>query len=64
MDQNPSYLMSVEKVGVRRVDVAHLHRHHIRHKLRCWRHRRLEEVHNYTVETLTQRRKPTEHLLT
>ena len=55
--------MSIEEVGVRRVDVARLHRHHIGHKLRCWRHGRLEEVHNYTVETLTQRRISTERLL-
>ena len=55
--------MSVEEVGVGRVDIARLHRHHIGHKLRCWRHGRLEEVHNYTVETLTQRRIPTERLL-
>ena len=55
--------MSVEKVGVRRVHVARLHRHHIGHKLCCWRHGRLEEVPNYTVETLTQRRIPTERVL-
>ena len=55
--------MSVEEVGVRRVDIARLHRHHIGHKLRCWSHRRLEEIYNYTVETLTQRRISTESLL-
>ena len=46
-----------------RVDVARLHRHHIGHKLRCWRHGLLEEVHNYAVESLTQRRISTERLL-
>jgi hypothetical protein len=55
--------MSVEEVGVRRVDVARLHRYHVGHQLRCWRHGRLEEIHNYAVETLTQRRIPTERLL-
>ena len=42
--------MSVEEVRVRRVDVARLHRHHIRPNLRCYRHGRLGEVHNYAVE--------------
>jgi hypothetical protein len=58
-----AHLMSVEEVGVRRVDVARLHRYHIGHKLRCGRHRRLEEIHDYTVEALTQRRIATERLL-
>ena len=58
-----AYLMSVEEVWVRRVDIPRLHRHHIGHKLRCWRHGHLEEVHNYIVETLTQRRIQTERLL-
>jgi hypothetical protein len=54
--------MSVEEIRVRHVDIARLHRYHIGHKLRCGRHGRLE-VHNYTVESLTQRRIPTERLL-
>ncbi len=55
--------MSVEEVGVRRVDIARLHRYHIGHKLRCWRHGRLEEIDDHAVEALTQRRIPTERLL-
>ena len=55
--------MPVEEVRVRRVDIARLHRYHIGHKLRCRRHGRLEEIHNYAVETLTQRGIPTERLL-
>ena len=55
--------MSIEEVGVRRVDIARLHHHHIGHELRCRRHGRLEEIHNYAVETLTQGRIPTERLL-
>ena len=55
--------MSIEEVGVGRVDIARLHCYHIGHMLRCWRHGRLEEVHNYSVETLTQRGIPTECLL-
>jgi hypothetical protein len=55
--------MSVQEVGMCRVDVARLHRYHVGHELRCGRHGRLEEVHNYVVETLTQRRKPMERLL-
>jgi hypothetical protein len=58
-----AHLMSVQEVGVRRVDVARLHRYHIGNELRCGRHGRLEEIHNYAVETLTQRRIPTERLL-
>ena len=58
-----AHLMSVEKVGVSRVDVTRLHRHHIGHKLRCGRHSSLEEIHDHAVEALTQRRIPTERLL-
>ena len=55
--------MSVEEVRVRRVDVARLHRHHIRPTLRCYRHGHLGEVHNYAVENFTQHRISTERLL-
>ena len=55
--------MSVEEVGVRRVYVARLHRHHIGHQLRCGRHGCLEEIHDHAVEALTQRRISTERLL-
>ena len=58
-----AHLMSVEEVGVRRVDIARLHRYHIDHKLRRGCHGRLEEIHNHAVEALTQRRIPTERLL-
>jgi hypothetical protein len=55
--------MSVEEVGMCRVDIARLHRYHIGHELRCGRHGCLEEIHNYAVKTLTQRGIPTERLL-
>ena len=55
--------MSIEEIRVRRVDIARLHRYHIGHQLRCRRHGRLKEIHNYAVETLTQGRIPTERLL-
>ena len=45
--------MSVEEVGVRRVDITRLHRYHVGHKLRCRCHGRLEEIHNDAVEALT-----------
>ena len=44
--------MSGEKVRVRRAYIARPHRYHIGHKLRCWRHSRLEEVHDHAGETL------------
>ena len=55
--------MSVEEVRVRRVHITRLHRYHIGHELCCRSHGCLEEIHNYAVEALTQRRIPTEGLL-
>jgi hypothetical protein len=55
--------MTIEEVEVRRVDIARLHRYHIGNELHCGRRGGLEIIHNYVVETLTQRRIPTERLL-
>ena len=56
--------MFIKEVRASRVDVAHLHRHHIGHKLRCGRrHGHLGDIHNHAVEVLTQRRKSTERSL-
>ena len=55
--------MPIEEIWVCRVDIAGLHCDHIRNELRCRSHRGLEEIDNNTVKALTQRRIPTERLL-
>jgi len=58
-----AHLVTVEEIRVCRINIASLHRDHIGHKFRCWRHRVLEEIDDDAVEALAQRWIPTECLL-
>ena len=59
-----TYFMTVEEIWMCRVDIAGLHGDHIGYKLRCRCHGRLKEIDDDAIKTFTQRRIPTECLLT